>query len=207
MTAERYVPLVDLKDEIPFAADAYQLNSGEWDALLTRLLDEESSRVESSEYADTRFTTTQTSRTWRGNANLANGRMDLILPERPIQSVESVIQDGDELTEDGDYVVLDETHLRVLPDAEITRWTDKIDMPLTVEWTYGFEEPPGDIRDAVIRLVRSRLERIKSDGLGSESMPTGQSADYRPPEEIHADVKNIVGKHKPPSYSGGGYCI
>lgn len=68
--------------------------------------------------------------------------------------------------------------------------------------TSGTDDVPGPIRDGVIRLVRSRLERIQSDGLAQETLPTGQSASYRPPEDVRADVQRIARQHRDDSDIG-----
>ena len=58
---------------------------------------------------------------------------------------------------------------------------------------------PAVVKHGVIRLVRSRLEQIHSDGLSSESGPAGQSLDYRPPAHVRQDVQSMVSKYREPT--------
>ena len=80
--------------------------------------------------------------------------------------------------------LLDEESERVEGDDYVGRtWDDAADVP-------------GPVKHGIIRLVRSRLEQIKSDGLDSESGPTGQSVTYRPPEAVRRDVQSMVAKYR-----------
>ncbi|QCW03566.1 DUF1302 domain-containing protein [Natrinema pallidum] len=204
---ERYLSVGDLEDELPFSPSAFDVDNTEtnadgntdWDNLLQRLLDEESDRIE--QMASTLFVQTETSATLYGDEDTVGD--DLPLPDRPVVDVASIGVDGDPL-EVGTDVRVRETHVELLDDAAIYSWPDG---PIEVTWTYGYDAVPGDVRDGLVRLVRSRLERIQSDGLESEGLPTGQSASYRPPEEIVAAVADDVGGYSPPSYFGGTMVI
>ena len=110
---ERYVTTDALQDELPFDEAAFP-TIDDWAGLLERLLDEESERIEGSDYADRTFD----------------------------------------------------------------------------------EDVPGPVKDGVIRLVRSRLDRIKTDGLETESLSDGSSYGYRPPEAVRADVRSAVAKYR-----------
>lgn len=167
--------------------------------MLKRLLDEESGRVEG--FVGTVFEETETNTTLYGNEDVVDD--DLLLPDRPVVDVASIDADGTTL-EAGADVRVRETHLELRDGAPIREWPDG---PVEVEYSYGYDSAPGAVRDAIVRLVRSRLERIKSDGLESESLPTGQSASYRPPEEVMAAAAAAVEEHHPPSYFGGAQVI
>ena len=205
---ERYLSVSDLRDELPFSPEkAFGIDDTEtdadgntdWDNLLERLLDEESDRVE--RFDGTLFVETETSETLYGDEDTVDD--DLLLPDRPVTDVVSVDADGEAL-EVGTDVRVRETHVELLDAAPIYSWPDGA---IEVTWTYGYSEVPGDVRDAIVRLVRSRLERIQSDGLESESLPTGQSASYRPPEDVIRGAKETVSQYRPPSYFSGAMVI
>lgn len=69
------------------------------------------------------------------------------------------------------------------------------------------EVVPGPVKHGIARLVRSRLEQIKSDGIESESLPSGQSATYRPPEEVRRGVRSAVRKYRPEDDNSGAMVI
>jgi hypothetical protein len=206
---ERYLNVATLEDEIAYRPEALgvddEVGDGEdvsdWEQLLQRFLDEESDRIEGPNYADTRFVPTTTTATLYGDTAAVGD--DLLLRERPVRSVTSIDADGTALDVDTDVRVR-ETHVQLLEAAPLTSWPDG---PITVEWEYGYEEPPGEVIDALVRLVRSRLDRIQTDGLESESLPSGQSASFRPPEEIRADVRRTVAQYEPDSYHSGAMVI
>lgn len=201
--------------ELPFSSQAFGFDetatdgdASEWDKLLEDLVKEESERIWGWLHIDdveTAFEETTAEATLDGN-----GRDELSLPKRPIRDVSSVVvyKDGrDYDLEIGTEVIAEETHLALIPrEAPIRNFPDGR-RTVDVEWTYGNEGVPGDVKDGLVRLVRSRLERIQSDGLESESVPTGQSASYRPPEEIIDAVKRSVIKHRPPEYGSGAMVI
>lgn len=82
--------------------------------------------------------------------------------------------------------------LRRLLDEE----SERVESGAYAGRTWAGDDVPGPIRDGVIRLVRSRLERIQSDGLSQETLPTGQSATYRPPEHVKADVQRVARQYR-----------
>lgn len=122
MDPDRYVSLEELHEEIVYAPRSFNLEESEYDTLLTRLLDEESERIESDVFAG---------RTWGLDSS----------PD----------------------------------DAAV----------------------PGPVKDGVVRLVRSRLDRIQADGVESESLSSGQSASFRPAAEIRRDVRQTVSEYRP----------
>lgn len=206
---ERYLSVAALEDEIAYRPEALGIDDttsdgeemSDWEQLLQRLLDEESDRIEGPNYAGTRFVPTTTSATLYGDTAAVDD--DLLLRERPVRSVTSINADGTTLDVDT-HVRVWETHVTLLKDAPINGWPDG---PITIEWEYGLDEPPGDVVDAVVRLVRSRLDRIQTDGLESESLPSGQSASFRPPEAIRADVRRTVARYEPDSYHSGAMVV
>lgn len=59
------------------------------------------------------------------------------------------------------------------------------------------DDAPVEVRDGVIRLVRSRLQRIQTDGIGNDQIVGAGSASYRPPEEILDSVREQVAPFRP----------
>lgn len=193
----RYIEQSDVEAELPFDNRSFGLDDTEWNDVIQRHMGAASDDIE--KWTDTVFNTaTVTSSVSRPHAV---DKYDLPLPERPVQSVTSVDINGDQLTEGTDYTV-HETHLELLPDSSFGSWPTSR-RSVTVEWTYGFAEAPPAIQAAVIRLVRSSLDQIKTDGLGNESLPDGASYGYRPPADIRREVRSEVSEYSAPSYSGG----
>lgn len=122
MDPERYVTLNELGNEVSYEAQSFRMPESEYNDLLTRLLDEESERIEGEFFA---------ARTWE--------------------------QEGS-------------------PDDD---------------------PPPGPVKDGIIRLVRSRLDRIQSDGVESESTTSGHSTTFKPSAEIMEQVAAAVGEFRP----------
>jgi hypothetical protein len=60
------------------------------------------------------------------------------------------------------------------------------------EWDPADATVPFVARMAVIRLARDRIAGIKEDGLASESLGSGASYDYRPPEALRKEVKEAL---------------
>lgn len=191
-----YLKVEKVTDELPFKPAAFELGNDDFETLVSRLIAEEERRAE--DIADTKFEETSTTATLYDGDRVRDDGEVLLLPEIPIQSVTSVTSDGETLDVDEDVRVR-ETHLRLLSSAPVNRWGDEVE----VGWSYGHTELPRPARDAIIRLVRSRLERVKSDGLESESLPTGQSASYRPPEEILSAAAATIRGYRPDTYDGG----
>ena len=123
--AERYVSQDELEAELSFDPDAFPAD--DWDDLVTRLLAQESERVEGPDYAN-------------------------------------------------------------------REWDDADDVP-------------GPVFDGIVRLVRSRLQRIKADGVESESTVSGQSLSYRPPEAVRADVQSAVSKYREDDEESGAWLV
>lgn len=57
------------------------------------------------------------------------------------------------------------------------------------EWRPDDATIPLVVREAVIRLARARIARIREDGISSESLVSGASYDYRPPADLRNEVK------------------
>lgn len=206
---ERYLTVDELRAEVAVRPEAYGLDDSatddngdtEFDRRLKEWLDDESERIESAKYAGTRFVQTSTTVTVYGDEAAVGD--DLPLPERPIVDVTSIDADGTAL-EPGVDVEIRETHLVLLDDAPIFSWPDG---SIEVTYTYGFDSVPGPVRDGLVRLVRSRLERIMGDGVTSESVPSGQNTTYRPPEQIRADVRASVATYRPETYGSDGAMV
>lgn len=117
------------------------------------------------------------------------------------------------------YVTLDEMHEELVYSAQafglssteydtlilrlIDEESERIESDLFAGRTWGLEsspdgdEVPGPIKDGVVRLVRSRLDRIQADGIESESISSGQSTSFRPAAEIRQDVRSTVAEYRP----------
>lgn len=57
------------------------------------------------------------------------------------------------------------------------------------DWRADGDTVPFVVQEAVIRLARHRIARIKEDGLESESLASGVSYNYRPPADLRDEVK------------------
>ena len=209
---DRYVDPSDVRQEIVATADAFGFETEtEFLELVDRLVDEESSRIESADFADTTFVPTET--TQLVDADEAVEGDDLVLGRTPLVSVASIDflddDDADPVDVDSDIRV-HETHVQLLDedadgnDVDLNRWPDGW---YEVEYTYGYDEVPGPVVDAIVRLVRSRLARIDADGVDSETLPTGQSVSYRPPERLLASVSRTMQRYRPPTYDSGAMVI
>lgn len=203
--AERYLTVDELRREVGFRAEAFEpfLDSTDdsFEDLLKQILADETDRIESTDYAGTSFEERETSATLFADSHVVGS--DLRLPSRPVVDVESIDTLGEEDLDLENDVVVRETHIVLLDDADLLEWPARVD----VEWTYGYDEVPGEIRDAIVRLCRSRLQRIKSDGVESESYPSGQSITYRPPDEVRAAILSTARKYRAPSYGTGAMVI
>jgi hypothetical protein len=206
---ERYLTVERLRRELATTPEARLLNDEEEDAdgmteydrVLKEYLDEESARIEGEEYADARFVeTTSTSTVFESEAVDGNGK-DLVLPNRPLVDVTSIDLLDSDATITVDDVRVRETHLAILDSADVYSWPRGA---IEVTYTHGYDEVPGPVVDALVRLVRSRLERRTTDGVESESVPSGQSATYRPPEAIISSVQSTVSQYRPDSYGSSG---
>ena len=195
---ERYLSVDALEDELGFDGDTFDVDN--WPDLLERLLDEESERIESQDFADTAFVEIET--TERVYGGVVDGT-DLLLGNRPVVDVSSIELPNVDETVEPDDVWAATTHLELLGDADFDAWPELV----SVEYTYGLDHVPGPVRDALVRLVRARLERIRADGVESEAMPSGQSVTYRPSADILDEVRDDLEEYRPGGYFGGTIVI
>lgn len=202
---ERYLSVDDVRLELGFRPAAFeQLLEGldaSFDDLVRKAIGDESDRLESETFADTRFEiTTATATVYSSDAAAGS---DLLVPDRPLDSLVSIeLVDEDEQLEPTDVRVR-ETHLELKDSAPIDDWSGEI----SLEYEYGHDGMPGELRDALIRLVRSKLQRIKADGVESDSLPSGQSVSYRPPEDVVTQAQKTARKYRPDSYGSGAMVI
>lgn len=206
----------DVRDELAFGPEALGMADAEFKELLggdenddtdDGLIGRETERVtdEIDVVLGTETTTASLARPTHVD------EYDLPLPERPIQSVESVSLDtervsGDDVDVETD-VIVEETHLELAPGADRRRWpTDR--RSITVEWTHGYPEGdiPTPIRGAIIGLVRSTLQEMEADGIENESVD-GDSVSYEPREDVVARHLGRAKEFDAPSYYGGAQVI
>lgn len=129
---------------------------------------------------------------------------DLPLEATPIESVTSVTVEGETLAIAD--VIIHDTHLELDASADRDAWpTDRRSVEVT--FTYGYQDPPQAVVDAVVRLARARLDRVQSDGLESESPGDGSSVNYRAPAELQRDVRATIQDVTAPSYGGGAMYV
>jgi hypothetical protein len=207
---ERYLAIQELERELPYSALEFGMHerndsdelvaSPEWQTLLETVLGRESDRIE--DWAGTVYSPQTATATAERPDHIPP--RELPLPKRPVQSVQSVTVNGDELAA-ADYHAED-THLVLLESADLRRWPTSY-RSITVEWTYGFDTVPGSVEDALVRLCRHAIERVDVDGLISESTGDGASYDYRLPAEIVAEARAAVAEHGAPSYYSGAGVI
>lgn len=200
-----YVTAADAERELPVDATDLGLTDAEWDALLSDLLDSASNIVDT--WTDTAFELTTASldtHRFEGDPN-----EDLPLPKRPIDSVQAVTAetrtDSYTLTPGEDFHV-HETHLELTRDAPIASWPTTTNA-VSVDWTYGSASVPAAVHDAVIRLVRGKLDAIVADGVESEKLSDGSSVSYRVPNEVRAAARIGIAAHVAPSYYGGASLV
>lgn len=198
---ERYVTQEQVERELPFDHQDFALIDGdaEFEQLLmgrtspdnqiVGLMETASRRLE--DYAETLWLEHQVTETlqrpgWADDS-------DLPLTYRPIVSVSSVTV-NDEAVAASDYWVED-THLRRKEDSWPTTHRS-----IDVTYTYGHSEVPPDVTRGVVRLVRSMLDSIETDGVESLG-----DLDPTPPSEVQRDVLGNISKA--PSYIGGASVI
>lgn len=194
--AERYVSANELQAELPFnGADFPLQDDAQFADALVRALGTASDFVET--WNGTKYQTTTVTESISRSAHVPEG--DLPVPKRPVQSVASVDADGTSLTESDDYRVLD-THLELVdePAADIDAWPTST-QSITIEWSYGYDDAPAPVREAIIRLARNSLDQIETDGY--ESDVDGWS--YRPPAAIKSECAAMIDDYDAPSYFGG----
>lgn len=200
---ERYLTAEELQRELPFHAVDINpdLTDTEYDQLLKDALRSESARIE--RWVDVEFSLTPTTEQLSRPESVPE--RELPLPERPIESVQSVTADGTDLTEGEDYAV-EETHLVLLTDAAVNEWPTEY-RSISVEWTHGYDGVPADVKEALVRLCRARLKRTHADGLESESTGDGSSVSYEPDEVMLSSVYAVVDDYDAPSYYGGASVV
>lgn len=173
-----------VKQELAFDGASLGLSESLFDSLLHSLIRRETERVaDAIDIALGVETTTET----MARPVSVNG-WQLPIPERPIQSVNSVsintdLAPGNDVTA-SDYIVHD-THLELDPTQNNrTSWPTER-RSITVEWSHGYPDgdEPAPINGAIIGLVRHALQEIESDGVTSESID-GQTADYELGETV-----------------------
>ena len=194
------VPVNYVRQELPFGADALDLDETEFEALLVERIGDAVDRIE--EWVGTSLTVETVERSL--SRPEAADPYDLPLPQTPVQSVESVdidswVADGPSVDAD-DYVAHD-THIELEPDADRNEWPTER-RSVTVVWDYGYDELPGPIKKAVVRLVRLRLWQREADALESESV-FGESTSFSDPAQVEADIRRDVAQVEAPSYYDG----
>lgn len=197
---ERYVTASDLQNELPFDdADLPMQDATQFDSALNRALESASDAVE--QWGETVYQTTTATESLDRPAHVPES--DLPMPRRPVQSVQSVDVDGTALTEGDDYVV-ESTHLSLVADpaSGVDEWpTDQ--QSVTVEWTHGFSELPGPVEEAIIRLARSSLDQIETDGYSADE----DGWQIRPPAAIKSECAAMVDDYSAPSYYTGAMMV
>jgi len=191
----------DVKREINFDHAAFGLSEMKFDAIIDEALGEAVTQVEEWLHGSLSTTTAEV------EIHRPEGvpEYDLPLPERPVQSVDSVSIDtwrvpGDDVT-DEDYIVHD-THLELTPDASRDKWpTDR--RSITVSYTHGFDEVPNPVRSAIIRIVRHRLQRIDSDGVADEEIPGAGSVTYTEDVKMYRSIRGELMDYEAPTYYDG----
>lgn len=192
-----YLTVGELERELPFDERSFGLDGATWANLLTDVRARVEDQVE--QWTDAPFEARTASETLHGSR--ADGDA-LPLPRRPVISVQSVVADGESLDLTTDVEVT-ETHIELRDAAPIDRWP-RGRYNVAVEWTYGFQEVPGPVEDAIIRLVRNALDNIETDGLQSESEDQ-ISYTYRTPASVKAEARAQVQQYAAPSYGSGVY--
>jgi hypothetical protein len=134
---------------------------------------------------------------------LASGFKALPLSRYPVISIVSVTDGGAPLEQDVDFVVEREAGrlLRLGSDGLLSCWSSS---PKVAQFEAGFAEIPGDLQDAVTRMVRNRYRAKGRDSyLMSENIPgvrdsrwwiaTGNEAGNVPP-----DIADLIDAYRLP---------
>jgi len=197
----------DVRDELAFGPEALGMADAEFDTLLEQLIDRKTERV--TDEIDVALGTETATESLARPTHV--DQFDLPLPNRPIQSVESISIDtervsGDDVDVETD-VIVEETHLELAPGADRRRWPTKR-RSITVEWTHGHPEGeiPEPIRGAIVGLVRHALQEIESDGIENESIG-GNSVSYELGDDVVARHLARAKQFDAPSYYGGAQVI
>lgn len=195
-----------VRSEIAVGPDALGLSEGDFDALLDRLIQRERERV--ADAIEVSLGTTTTTETLSRPGHV--GSVHLPLPDRPVQSVDSVDIDtgrvsGPAVSPEA-YIVTD-THLELLPGADRARWPTAR-RSIEVTWTHGYPEStiPSPVVAGIIGLVRHALTEVEGDGIESESID-GQSVDYELGEQVVARHINRAQQFDQPAFYGGANVI
>ena len=195
----------DIRDELSFDERALGMDAGAFDELLDRLLDREQSRVEDA--IDVALGTETVTDTLSRPSSVA--REDLPLPNRPVQSVESI-----EISDDAggaavavDDVFVEDAYLELKPEADRNSWPTRR-RSVIVEWTHGYPdgETPEPVRGAIIGLVRQALQEIEADGVENESID-GHSVSYELADDVVSRHLYRAKRFDEPSYYGGSQTV
>lgn len=133
---------------------------------------------------------------------LSSGFQVMQLSRWPVVEVVSLTDDGTALVENADFVVDAESgQVMRLSGGRVICWGSA---PKVVQYQAGYEEIPGDLQDAVTRMVRNRFRAKGRDSyLMSESIPgvrdsrwwiaTGNDAGNIPP-----DIADLISSYRVP---------
>ena len=140
---------------------------------------------------------------YRTNAFTKHGEHgNAMLSRWPVVEVVSLTDDGTALVEDTDFVVDTESgQVMRLSGGRVICWGCA---PKVVQYDAGYEEIPGDLQDAVTRMVRNRFRAKGRDSyLMSENIPgiresrwwiaTGNDAGNIPP-----DIADLISSYRAP---------
>lgn len=189
----------DIERELPFDAGSFaDLSETDFNELLAEYARRETEQIR--QWSGTAFSPTTASETLDGTNAIEDGVV-ILLENKPVIDVTSVTEDGD-LLDPSDYSAFDHGVERL---GGGRGWSDGR-RNITVEYTYGYDEVPGPVKQALVRLVRLRFDQIATDGLESEKGPD-TSYDYTDPEKIRAECYRDVKSSRPESYHGGGTMI
>lgn len=197
-----------VKTEMDLSARAVGLSEAAFDTLLADLVTRETERV--ADAVDVSLGMTVETASLSRPDSVADPYLPL--PERPVQSVESVTLALDRVAGgpvgDLDYLV-ESTHLELRPGPE----TDRTAWPtqrrsVTVTWTHGYmaADQPAVIDAAIIGLVRHAVQEINSDGVESESVD-GQSVSYELAETVVSRHLDRACQFDAPGFYGGANLV
>jgi len=178
--------LAEIKRELPTDASTFpHLSDADFDALLDDLTDRETERVE--ERLDvTLGVATATVDTARPSSA---GGPDLPLPQRPVQSVQSISVDttrvGGAAVAPSD-VRVEPTHLALEPAADRHTWpTERRSVTVTYDYGYPADDLPDVVDAAIIGLVRQAVVDIEAAGITRETVG-GESTNYELSDDVVA---------------------
>lgn len=194
----------DVKRELAFDAVALELDESDFNQLLQESIESATERV--GEWVDVSLEPESATEVISRPEGV-DGHL-LPLPHRPARSVESIEIDTDRIggaEVSADDVIVKETHLELPPEHDRHSWPTRR-RSVAVEWTHGYEEVPGPLMKAIVRIVRNRLQQVESDGVDSDSV-FGDSISYRPPQEVLAEARAEVQEFREPSFHGGAMVI